>query len=159
MTLNQLIRRIKKIVLEHKQIRTFHRGYVAKIFDDKKTKYPAVILQDNGGAVSLGSRNARFSFRLIVVDLVHVAKDTDLNELDVQSDMISIVLDLFAQFNRPEFSDWRISADNSLSTVYQSDEARSGDMYAGCAVDFSVSIKYEQNTCQVPTSITDYSTV
>lgn len=153
MTLNNVINRIKSLSLAHKQVRNFYQGLVTDFLTDKTTRYPSVFLQDNGGSISLSGHATTLTYRLFILDLVHVSEDSKQNEQDVQSDMVSIAQDLLAQMNNPQYDDWRISADNSLQLVRENDN----DLIAGCIIDFSVRIQYEQNICQVPTDITDYS--
>jgi hypothetical protein len=153
MTFNQLINRVKTIAESHKQVQRFAHGFLSDFLTDKTDQYPAVFLQDNGGSVSINNRAAEFNFKMFVVDLTHVSEETKYNEVDVQSDMISVVLDLLAQFSRPEFSDWRVSSDNSIQLLAEEGD----DMYAGCVVDISITTIYTQNVCAVPTTITEYA--
>ena len=152
MTLNQVINRIKALSLGHKQVRSFYQGLVTDFLADKTTKYPAVFLQDNGGKISLSGHATTLNYRLFLMDLVHVSEDSKQNEQDVQSDMVSIAMDLLAQMNNGAYSDWIVSADNNLQLVVENDN----DMHAGCIVDISIRIMYQQNICQIPTDITNY---
>lgn len=152
MTLNQVINRIKQLSLGHKQVREFRKGLVTDFFADKKTKYPAACLQDLGGNISLSGHATLLNYRLFILDLVNVSQDTKLNEIEVLSDTVSIAMDLLAQMNNGNYDDWKISPDNALQLVVEAEN----DMLAGCVIDFSVRIMYEQNICQIPTEITDY---
>ena len=153
MTLNQVLKRIESLTLAHKQVRTFKQGLVTDFLTDKTTKYPAVFLQDNAGSISLSGHATTLSYRMFLLDLVHVSENSKQNEQDVQSDMVSIAQDILAQMNYPGFDDWAISSDNQLQLLVEQDN----DLIAGCYFDFSVRIMYTQNVCQVPTSITDYT--
>lgn len=153
MTLNQVLKRIKTISLSHKQIRDYRKGLVTDFFADKTAKYPAACLQDLNGNISTSGHASTFNYRLFLADLVHVSADTGSNEDDVLSDMVSIAMDLLAQLNYGGYDDWKVSTDNNLEFFVE----REGDMLAGVIIDFSVRIMYEQNVCQVPTEITDYT--
>jgi hypothetical protein len=153
MTVNQVIKRIRELTLGHKQIRTFKKGLVTDFFADQTTKYPAACLQDLGGSISLSGHSTTLNYRLFLVDLVHVSQDTNENEDDVLSDMVSVAMDLLAQFNFGAYDDWKVSTDNNLEFIVEGDN----DLYAGIVMDFSVRIMYEQNVCQVPTEIIDYT--
>lgn len=153
MTVNQVIQRIKKLVLAHKQIRTFRKGLVSDFFADKTAKYPAACLQDLNGSISLASHAATLNYRLFLVDLVHVSAETNENEDDVLSDMLSIGLDLLSQFNFGLYDDWKISSDNNIEFIVEGDN----DLHAGIVLDFSVQIIFPQNICQIPTNIIDYN--
>jgi hypothetical protein len=152
MTLNQIIKRIETLSLGHKQVREFRKGLLGDLFADKTAKYPAVCLQDLGGNISLSGHAATINYKLFISDLVHVSEDAKSNEEDVLSDMVSIALDLLAQFNNGNYDDWKIGTENSLDFFVESEN----DMHAGCVIDLSIRFLYTQNICQIPTSITDY---
>lgn len=152
MTLLQVIRRIESLATGHKQVRTFRKGLLGDLFADKTALYPAACLQDLGGSISLSGHATTINYRLFVSDLVHVSADAKTNEEDVISDAASIIMDLLAQMNNGNYDDWKISSDNTLQFFVESEN----DLHAGCSIDFSVRIMYEQNVCQVPTEITEF---
>ena len=149
MTLNQTINRIKQIVLAHKQVRTFAKGLVSDFLNEHTTKYPAVFLQDNGGSISTGRHITTLNYKLFFADLVHVSQDTNDNEQDVQSDMVSIAMDVISQMNAGGYSDWKISTDNNLQLFVENDN----DLHAGCVIDVSVSFMFSQNICIIPSDL------
>jgi hypothetical protein len=149
MTLNSVIKRIRDLCLAHNQIRSFDVGRVTDFLTDKTKKYPAVFVQDNGGAISTDGHAATLNYRIFFVDLVNASEDTKENELDVQSDMVSVAMDIIAQINSSNFSDWRISSENNLQLL----EEEGDDLYAGCYIDCSIRIMFTQNICQVPSNI------
>lgn len=152
MTLNQVIRRISQIALAHKQIRNFYQGRVSNFLTDKTTRYASVFMQDNGGRISITGHATTLNYKLFFLDLVHVSEDTKRNEQDVQSDMVSVAMDILAQINNGNYDDWKLSGDNNLQLVVEYDN----DMVAGCIVDISLSIMFAQNICQIPTDLTNY---
>lgn len=152
MTLNQVVNRIRTIALGHRQIRTFRKELLGDLFADKTAKYPAACLQDFGGNISLSGHSATLNYKLFLLDLVHVSDGTKDNEQDVESDMVSIAMDILAQLNNPNYSDWIISTSNNIDLVVEHEN----DMIAGCIIDFSVRIQYAQNICQIPTDINEY---
>jgi hypothetical protein len=152
MTLNQVIKRVEQLSLGHKQVRSFRKGLLGDLFADKTAKYPAVCLQDFGGSISLTGHATTLTYKLFFADLVHVNADSKDNEQDVESDMVSIAMDLLAQMNNGNYNDWIVSADNNLQLFVESEN----DMHAGCVIDLSIRIMFEQNICQIPTDITDY---
>lgn len=156
MTLNQLIKRIRNISLAHKQVRTFARGMnMSEMLNDKQTKYPAVFLLDNGGSISLTGNASTFNFRMLFIDLVHVSDETKDNEQDVQSDMISVAQDVLAQMSHPGYDDWRLEGGNNLQLLAE----EYADMAAGCRIDISINVIYDQNVCAVPTTLATYSAI
>ena len=68
------------------------------------------------------------------------------NELDVQSDMLSVAEDLLSQFDDSVYTDWRIS--NSSPTVFVRDETP--DIVAGVVVDISIEKLFVKDTCAIP---------
>lgn len=153
MTLNNVIDRIKTLSLGHKQVRSFRKGLLGDLFADKTAKYPAVCLQDLGGSISITGHATTLNYKLFILDLVNVSEGTAGNEQDVESDMVSIAMDLLAQFNSGLYDDWRISTDNTLELVAEHEN----DMVSGCVIDLSIRIMFQQNICQIPTDITDYT--
>ncbi len=149
MTLNNVVNRIKQIAQAHKQVRNFQQGLVSDFLTDHTTKYPSVFLQDNGGNISTSGHATTLAYRMFIMDLVHVSEGSKQNEQDVQSDMVSIAMDLIAQMNDGNYSDWKISTDNNLQLVVENEN----DLHAGCIVDFSVSIMFSQDRCQVPSDL------
>lgn len=155
MTLNQVIQRIKNIALAHKQIRNFYEGLVGDYLSDKTTLYASAFLQCNGGKISTSGHATTLNYRLFLLDLVHASEGTKGNEQDVQSDMLSVAMDVIAQMNNGNYSDWLLSTDNNIQLVVENEN----DVIAGCMVDFSLRINFTQNICQIPTTLTDYTTI
>lgn len=156
MTLNQVITRIRTICLAHKQVRSFYRGFTQDFLADHTRKYPAVVMEETGGSISISQGASILNFRLSFWDLVNVASDTKINEQDVDSDMVSLALDIIAQLNYGAYTDWRLSVDNALQLVISE---HNDDMYGGCTVDISLKIMFKQNICAIPTDITDYEAI
>lgn len=147
MTLNQIIARIKGISLAHNQLRNFYFGPPTDFLTDKTTRYASAFLQDTAGSADTGGNIVNVGFKLFLLDLVHVSDHTKDNELDVQSDMMSVALDILAEMNHSSFTDWKISATNPFNLLFEELD----DMIAGVAVDFTVSFPWDQNLCEVPT--------
>lgn len=122
-------------------------GLVSDFLNDHTTRYPSVFLQDLGGNISLSGHATTLNYKMFFLDLVHVSDKQ--NEQDVQSDMVSIAMDLLAQMNSSTYNDWKISTSNSLQLLVENES----DMLAGCTVDFSVSIMYDQNICAAPSDL------
>lgn len=149
MTINQVIQRVKTIVLAHKQVRNFYPGLIQDFLTDKTTKYASVFMQDRSGVISLGNRLVRVDYRLFFLDMVNVSGNAKANEKEVQSDMVSVAMDILAQMNRSEYSDWRIDSENNFQLLAETEN----DMIAGCYIDVSVSFLYTQNTCATPSDL------
>lgn len=150
LTLNQVQNRIKAIVTAHKMVRGYNRqGLEVEFGNDKSNLYPAVELLTRPGTIDLSGRITTFGFTMMAEDLVHVSKDTLLNEWDVVSDCIQILQDVFAQMNHGNYSDWDVSASNNLDFYFDKDN----DRVAGVKIDFSVDVFYTQDVCAVPSDL------
>lgn len=150
MTLNQILTRLRTIVLAHKQIRRFVTGAESDFFTDHTAKYPACCLQYTGATVGIAESGVLIvTFRMYILDLVHVSQDTKANEDEVLSDTLSIFLDLIAQINNSVYNDWKLSVDNQLQAVVEYD----GDMSAGWYLDFTIRTPFAQNVCEIPSDL------
>ena len=149
MTYNQVIKRIKQISLAHLQVRNFYKGLVTDFLSDRTTLYASAFLQTNSsGSISATNGSVSFGFSLYLLDLVHLSEDTKDNEQDVQSDMLSVGVDLVAQLSSYLYTDWRMSQDNQVQFTYENE----GDFIAGVIIDFTIRIPYMADKCQIPTN-------
>src|SRR6478736_10272237 len=149
MTLNQVVKRIETLALAHRQVRTFRAGLRPDFLSNGDIKYSAVFLQYAGGNVLRGSNQANFVFVLSVRDLVHVSEDAKTNELDVLSDTYSIMLDLLSQMGFDAYNDWKLADSAAMTSVVEDD----GDMSAGWDAGLTIAVPYDQNVCEVPSTI------
>jgi len=147
MTLNQIIDRIKKISLAHKQLNNFYFGFTTDFLTDKTTVYPSAFLNDNGGNIDVAGKQVTYNFKIYLLDLVNIVAETSSNELEVQSDMMSVGLDLLAEFEHSSYTDWKLGFGNTFLLVQEAFD----DMIAGVQIDFSITVMYTRDTCAVPT--------
>lgn len=147
MTLNQIIRRTRLLSLAHKQIRNFYFGFPTDFLTNKTTEYASVFLQDLPGTIDLAANERTLAFKLYALDLVHVSEDNKSNELDVQSDMLSIVEDIIAEMNHSSYTDWKISISSQITLLREEFD----DLVAGAVADISIVTPYLQDKCVVPT--------
>lgn len=146
LTLNQIVKRIEKIALQHKQLNNFYFGNVTDYLTDKTTRYASLFLQDNQGAIDIVGKAMSYNFRMYFLDCEDVAHDAKKNTLDVQSDMASVAADLLAEFDFSNYTDWRISSPSTFALVREEFD----DIIAGVVVDFTVQVPYEKDVCQIP---------
>lgn len=146
MTLNQVIGRVKILSGAHKQIRNFYYGNVVDFLTDKKTLYPSFFLQDLPGNIDPIGKQVTMNFRMFLLDLVHVSDDAKQNEQDVQSDMLSVAMDLIAQIDYSGYSDWKIASTVPSQFVTEDMD----DMVAGVTADISIVTPWNKNVCAVP---------
>lgn len=148
LTLNQIIKRIRTITLAHKQIRNFYFGSPTDFLTDKTTRYASAFLQDTPGTIDVLAKTFTIGFRLWLLDLVNVSENAKENELDVQSDMASIAMDLLAEFDYNGYTDWKVATSGNAELLREALD----DMVAGASIDFSISIPWDKNICAVPTN-------
>jgi hypothetical protein len=146
MTLNQVLQRIKTLATAHKQIKNFYYGNVVDFLAAKTTLYPSCFLQDLPGTIDPAGKQLTINFRMFLLDLVQVSADTKQNEQDVQSDTLSIAMDLIAQIDYSGYADWKIGS--GIPTQFVQEEM--DDMVAGITVDISIITPWDKNVCAVP---------
>lgn len=145
MTLNAIVKRIEGIAGTHAMVKAFGQGNLSDFLAAHTQSYPMVFLQSTGGQIAPRSKEASFSFRLFFLDIVHLSDETKLNELDVQSDQISIAMDFVSLMTNGGYTDWDVS-----NGSFQLLAEEQSDFLAGCYVDISIRVMYPQNICQVP---------
>lgn len=146
MTFNQVVLRIKTLALAHAQLRNFYYGNVSDFLTDRTTQYASCFLQDTPGSISPGSKVTTLNFKIFLLDLVNVSEDSKANELDVQSDMLSVAEDLLSQFDDSVYTDWRIGSSSPI--VFVRDEQP--DVTAGVVVDITIDKLFVKDTCAIP---------
>lgn len=146
LTLNQIVRRIKTIALNHKQIKNFYFGSVTDFLTDKTTRYASAFLQDQPGVIDPVGKTVTFSFKMYFLDLEHVSEGTGANTLDVQSDMLQVATDLVAEIDFHGFDDWLISVAPNFVLVREEFDG----FVAGTAIDLTIQVPYNKDICAVP---------
>lgn len=156
MTLKSFIKVVKALSLNHKQIKNFFYNVEASEWlNDKKTKYPAAFLLDQQGNISTGGNATTLAFTMFFVDMVNAADYTKQNELDVQSDMLSVAQDIIAQLNYPGITGYYLGTDAPVKFIIVGTTESDNDMLSGVQIDFSVRFPFPQDVCAVP-SIADF---
>lgn len=146
MTLNQIVQRIKTIALRQGQVKTFFYGSVTDFAITHDTAFATCFLQDNGGSIDPDGKTLTFVFKLFLLDLVHVIDETNLNELDVQSDMVSVAQDIISEIAHNSYHDWKPSATNNITLVTEELD----DLLAGAVIDIAITTPYVKDVCAIP---------
>jgi hypothetical protein len=146
LSLNKIINRVRSISLSHGQVKNFYFGITTDFLTDKTTTYPSVFASDNGGTINQSGREVTLSVKLFFLDLVNVAGNAKENELDVQSDMLSVAVDVCALMNASTYTDWAVTGTNSYQIVREEFD----DMVAGVSVDLVIRTPWDQSYCEVP---------
>lgn len=143
MTLNQIIQILNKFQSNHNQLNSFGRGLVEEIGATKDLIYPIMWVVNYDGQYS--SKDMQYNFQIIFADLLTEDKS---NELEAQSDMQSVALDLCAYLrDNPDF-DFQVDDNASISHFTE----RFGDFAAGVLCGFNLRDPYALNRCVIPFS-------
>jgi len=134
------------IVTGHRQVRNFYFGQITDFLNDKKTLFPSCFLYDNGGQILTKGHEVSMNFRIYFLDLVSVASDSKNNELEVQSDMLSVAKDIIALINAGSYSDWSVSQSNNYNLIRENES----DLVAGVVVDVTIRTTWDTNYCEAP---------
>lgn len=149
LTLNQIVRRIKTIALNQKQIKNFYFGSVTDFLNDKTTRYASAFLQDQPGNIDPAGKTVTYLFKMYFLDLENVSEDTQANTLDVQSDMVQVAADIVAEIDFHGFDDWMVLGASNFVLVREEFE----DFVAGVAIDITIQVPYDKDICAVPNII------
>ena len=151
LTLKQITTRLESLAKAHRQINTVFIGDLDDFLSTNNADaiYPAcVITVMNDSTVDVANMAFKYSFRIQFFDLLNVAKDSQLNELELQSDLASIAGDFIAMLNYNEYlHSWQVPDTYTLKIAsYQLQ-----DVCVGCYFDLPISAFYLTDRCQVPT--------
>jgi hypothetical protein len=149
MTLNQVIQRLEKLAISHKQINHFFFGDLVEWLANGDLKYPCCFVEINNSTISKTDHQTKYNLSVWFLDLVNVDTAARANEVDVMSDLTSICEDYTAMLNFVDYQDdWTINTDYALQYFREKFE----DMTIATKVDITVGVDYTANRCQVPAS-------
>jgi len=151
MTLNQVIQRIQTIAEAHKQINEFQEGDVLQILQRGDVTYPLCICEILPGRISRAEKQTVIRVALFLCDLVDLSIDTEANELEVKSNLLSVAEDMMAAFAYPAYStDWDMGDESSIEFLHEKLE----DMVAAVRMTLEIKTRFDSNRCQIPTTLT-----
>lgn len=143
---NQVVKRLRSLSLSHKQIDHFFQGDPWEFTANGEVNYAALFLETLPGLFNRSERQIRYNFKVHLLDLVNVSEDTEGNEQEVVSDMMSVAADFLALIGSDEWDDWVIELTSSFTPVTEVTD----DMCAGVVLDLSINIDWIPDACQVP---------
>jgi hypothetical protein len=149
LSLNQVIKRVETIALNHLQIRNFYFGRVTDFLTEKTTRYASCFMQDQPGTIDSAGKTVTYLFKLYFLDLENTASDTQRNTTDIQSDMLQVATDIIAQIDYDGFIDWLVLGSSNFVLV----EEEFDDIVAGVAVDINIQVTFDKDICAVPNLI------
>jgi len=146
LTLNQVIKRIQTIANNHAQINFYQHGDIVDVLQ-KDIPYVAVITDLNTITIDPIARLTTFNFRFWFSDLADVSEDSKDNEIDVQSDLISIAEDFIALMRDPSLNEeWIIDVASNGTLLRE----QFSDIVLAWMFDINIKTRYNSNRCQVP---------
>lgn len=142
MTLNQIVKEIKLIGINHEQIDYVYFGDVWERLSNGEVVYPALFLTLTSAAFL--EKQIQYNFSIYLMDRM-LSEET--NETDVLSDMTLIGEDVMAQL-RNQTQQWLVS-NNAIITYYTESDP---DYLAGIKIDITLTLPSINNRCQVPST-------
>jgi hypothetical protein len=142
MTLNQIVKEIKIIGINHEQIDYVYFGDVWERLSNGEVVYPALFLTLNSAAFL--EKQIQYNFSIYLMDRM-LSEET--NETDVLSDMTLIGEDVMAQL-RNQTQQWLVSNNATITYYTESDP----DYLAGIKIDITLTLPSINNRCQVPST-------
>lgn len=149
MTLNQCVKRLKSLALNHKQVKEFYFGSVLDYTDDSDRNYPACIVELKGSNISIDQTQTKYQFRIWFLDLLNISEGARENITEVKSDLTSIAEDMIAMINSPSFySDWSLGETDNYPLNYS--EEKFEDYTVAVDFDIEIGVPFLADRCQVP---------
>ena len=143
MTLNQIIKTFNNFQSNHKQLNNFGRGLIEEIGATKDLTYPIMWIVSHDGQYL--ANDMQYNMQIIFADLLTEDKS---NELEAQSDMQGVALDLCAYLNNNP--DLDILMDKNAQITHFTE--RFGDFTAGVLLSFVLRDPFPLNQCVIPFS-------
>ena len=143
LTLNQVIKSLNDIADNHLQINSFQYDTIDNIATSGTIYYPMMMaLLKPATVVDL---KLNLSFTLIFCDLVHKGQT---NAQEVESDMLSIALDVIHQLQLPSYG-WSFDVKAPRLEPFRD---RFDDEVTGWALDITLGIPKDMDRCSIPNS-------
>jgi|GEM_PF-1807181 len=147
MTLNQVLIRLEKLALSHKQLKHFFFGDITEWLENKDNKYPSCFVELNDSQISKTDHMTKYNFSIWFCDLLNVSKDARSNELELLSDLTSIAEDYIAMLNFYLYQDeWTI--DEEYKVQYFKEELT--DIVVAVKIDLQIGVEFTADRCRVP---------
>lgn len=151
MTLNQVVARLERVTLNHKQLNHFYFGDMVEWLANGEVVYPAVFVDVATGGISKDNRQTGWDFDIWFCDLVNVSADARGNELEVQSDLTSIAEDFKAMLS---YTGWQDDWDIGESSAFAYYKEKFEDLVLACKMSVRIDVRFDSNRCEVPSYLT-----
>ena len=147
LTLNQVITRLETIGRSHKQIKECRTGDTLVFLKGGDLEYPACLIELLPGVISRTEKKSGLEFSIKLCDLINLAEDSKENEIEVQSDLLSIAEDLISMYCDPQYQDtWTVVAEVPFEFQYE----QLKDYVSALSMTVTIWKRFDANRCQVP---------
>ncbi|MBV7534044.1 hypothetical protein [Chitinophaga sp. sic0106] len=143
MTLNQLNQLLKGFVSDHPQLNSFGRGGYEELQASKDIVYPLMWVASYDGRHA--DKQMQRNIQIVFADLL---KEDKSNELEVQSDMEQVALDLIALLR--DNPDYDFQVDDSIQILLFTE--RFVDFTAGVFITFTFRDPKPYDRCEIPSN-------
>lgn len=155
LSLKQVISRLEKLALSHRQVNHFFIGGIDEFLDNGDVQYPAIFCEMKQGNISRANRQATYNFTFYFLDLLAISSEALVNQWEVKSDMSSVLQDYLAMLTFSDYQDtWDITTSNSVDFH----TFKLHDLCAGVSCSVGVSVRFDSNRCQVPADNVTFET-
>jgi hypothetical protein len=149
LTLNQIVKRLQNLAVNHKQVKSFFFGPLAEWLANPKRTYTACAVDLLGSNIDRAARQTRYRFDIWFFDLTNVSEDSRGNETEVLSDLSSIAEDMLAMMGSHSFEDWEVTGGE---VGYFTEHLE--DWTAAVKLSVTVSVDFLADRCRVPSELT-----
>ena len=147
LTLNQIITRLERLALSHKQLNHFYFGDMVEWLAKGDVTYPAVFCDMSVGVIDKAEKQVAYDFDVWFCDLADVAESSKRNEVEVMSDLSSIAQDYKAMLAFTGYQDdWDIVEKSPMEFFKEKFE----DIVIAVKLSVTIAVKFDSNRCQVP---------
>jgi hypothetical protein len=155
LTLNQVVSLIKVISTSHKKVNHFFFGDVSDWMNTKRLQFPSVRLGIDTFRNTLGG--VEVDCEMTFVDLCLMTpedvndEDLNANDIEVQSDMLTVSSDIAAVIDNPNISGWMVRGDFE-GDIFGQYQFKDGDEHciAGVFFKFTLFLPEARAYCRAP---------
>lgn len=144
MTLKQVIKQLRTIVLSHRLVKSYYFGNITEWDEFTGLVYPSVVITMDRPTIE--KNLTRVGFTIWIADRL---KEDSSNRNDVLSDTLQMLNDFVSDVDDIEI-DWLPGVEGDGDFFEDQRGNDNGDLVGGVKFDFSISIKTPKDTCQVP---------
>jgi len=151
MTLNQTIKRLQDIVVEHGQINSYYFGELSNWSSFPNLVYPSCLITLNDATIT--TPRTELNFSMWVTDRL-TFDNTNSNE--VMSDTLQVMNDLLAAIDDTAIN-WLPNFEGKPVVFFEDSRNNdNADVVGGVKIDFTIGINTPKDRCAMPTRTRNY---